>query len=101
MKKLAVFLASMMMILSLSTPSMAGTPFVNARLLGQHLRIHRGLMSGQLSPVETNWLRGEQRATRSYEIIAKSDGRVTMSERAHLAYMQRVNSRDIYRMRHN
>ncbi len=77
------------------------TPRVDRREARQHVRIHQGVRSGQLTRGEAARLRAGQRHVHRVERRAKSDGVVTPRERARLNHVQNKQSRHIYRMKHN
>ncbi|MBI1865626.1 MAG: hypothetical protein HYR98_07885 [Nitrospirae bacterium] len=90
--------------LALSTPAFAGpadTPGIDKRQANQEQRIDQGIASGQLTERETARLeRGQERINRM-EDRAKSDGVVTNEERARINHAQDVESRKIYREKHD
>jgi Ni/Co efflux regulator RcnB len=77
------------------------TPRVDRRQVRQHVRIHDGVRSGELTRGEAMRLRADQRHIRRVERRAKSDGVVTPGERARLDNIQDRESRRIYRLKHN
>ena len=82
-------------------PIFAGTPALNHREHNQAQRIRQGVSSGELTRPETRRLvRGEARLHRN-EAIAKSDGVVTAGERARLQHEANVESKRIYRQKHD
>lgn len=82
-------------------PIFAGTPALDHREHNQAQRIRQGVASGELTRPETRRLvRGEARLHRN-EARAKSDGVVTAAERARLQREANVESRRIYRQKHD
>ena len=82
-------------------PLFAGTPGLDGREHHQAQRIRQGVSSGELTRPETRRLaRGEARLHRN-EARAKSDGVVTARERANLQHEANVESRRIYRQKHD
>jgi hypothetical protein len=79
----------------------AGTPRIDRREVRQHVRIHQGVRSGQLTRVEAARLRAGQRHVHRMERRAKADGCVTFRERARITRAQNHESRVIYRLKHN
>ncbi len=77
------------------------TPRVDQREARQHMRIEQGLRSGELTPREAARLRKGQQHVQRMERRAKSDGVVTMRERARLGHAQNRQSRHIMRLKHN
>jgi hypothetical protein len=87
--------------LLIAGPIFAGTPQLNQREHHQAQRIREGVRSGELTRPETRRLaRGEARLHRN-EARAKSDGVVTARERAHLQQEASLESRRIYRQKHD
>ena len=77
------------------------TPRVDRREVRQHQRIRQGVRSGQLTRGEAARLRAGQRHVDRMERRAKADGHVSRHERRRLAHAQNVQSRRIYRLKHN
>jgi hypothetical protein len=95
---LAVLAAGSMLV---AGPIVAGTPGLDRREHSQAQRIRQGVHSGELTRPEARRLvRGEARLHR-HEAIAKSDGVVTGRERARLQHEANVESRRIYRQKHD
>jgi hypothetical protein len=87
--------------LLIAGPLFAGTPGLDHREHHQAQRIRQGVRSGELTRPETRRLvRGEAHLHRN-EARAKSDGVVTASERARLQREANVESRRIYRQKHD
>jgi hypothetical protein len=76
-------------------------PRVDTREARQHQRIAQGWRSGQLTPGEGRQLQNGQRRVHRFENRAGFDGRITFRERARLHRMQNVQSRRIWRFKHN
>jgi hypothetical protein len=91
--------------LAMFTTAVAGahpmTPRVDRREIRQESRIHDGVGNGELTPREAARLQRGQRHVHRMERRAKSDGFVSMRERARLGYAQDRQSRRIMRFRHN
>ena len=77
------------------------TPRIDHREVRQQQRIDQGVASGQLTPRETNRLEKREAKIAANEAAAKSDGKVTRAERAHLRHQQNRTSRAIYRQKHD
>jgi hypothetical protein len=77
------------------------TAAVNTHQRTQHARIHEGIASGEVTPLEAKKLRAEQRNIRRVERRAKADGKVSRHERARLHRKQKAASRDIRRQKHD
>jgi uncharacterized membrane protein YebE (DUF533 family) len=82
-------------------PVLAGTPALNARQDNQHARIAQGVRTGELTrPEAARVVHGQVRLQRM-ENRAKSDGVVTAGERARLQHNANVQSRRIFRQKHD
>jgi hypothetical protein len=79
----------------------AGTPRYDARQQNQRERIVNGVQNGELTMRETRRLAGGQVHLNRVENRAKSDGVVTMRERAHLQHEANQQSRRIHRQKHD
>lgn len=77
------------------------TAAVNTHQRTQQARIHEGIASGEVTPLEAKKLRSEQRSIRRVERRAKADGTVSRHERARLHRKQKAASRDIHRQKHD
>ena len=77
------------------------TPRVDRREARQHARIRDGVRSGELTPREAARLRAGQVHVHRVERRAKSDGVVTLRERARMERAQNRQSRHIARLKHN
>ncbi len=92
-------------VLAVASVSLAAahpvTPRVDRREARQHLRIREGVRSGQLTRGEAQRLRAGQRHVHRMERRMKSDGFMTLRERARLERAQDRQSRRIMRMKHN
>jgi len=87
--------------LLIAGPIVAGTPVLDQREHSQAQRIRQGVQSGELSRPETRRLvKGEARLHRN-EALAKSDGVVTARERSRLQHEADVESKRIYRQKHD
>jgi hypothetical protein len=76
-------------------------PRVERREARQEHRIKQGEKSGQLTPREARKAERGQRHVARMERRMGRDGRYTPRERARLNHAQNVQSRRIYRMKHN
>lgn len=75
--------------------------WVGKRQHNQRMRIHQGVVSGELTPWETHKLAHEQRGIQIYKAHAWSDGVLGPAERIHLEHMQNRASNHIYHLKHN
>ena len=87
--------------LSLTTPVFAQETRVDRRQDRQEQRIDRGVESGALTPRETRRLERGQRRVENLETRAQADGTVTAREKARLEHAQDVQSKGIYRQKHD
>ncbi len=87
---------------AIALPALAqSTPGIDAREARQQVRIEQGINSGQLTPGEAARLERGQQRVHNMEARAKADGVVTARERARIGQAQDVQSRKIYRKKHN
>ncbi|MCC7461320.1 MAG: hypothetical protein IT480_02530 [Gammaproteobacteria bacterium] len=82
-------------------PVLAGTPGLDARQHHQKSRIAQGVRSGELTRPETARLVRGQVHLQRMENRAKTDGVVTARERARLHHNADVQSRRIFRQKHD
>ena len=83
------------------TSGPAATPRIDQRQANQEQRIDQGVSSGQLTKPETRRLEQGQNHVERMETRAKSDGVVTGQERARIGHAQDVQSKRIYRQKHD
>ncbi len=76
-------------------------PKVNKRQHRQHVRIHDGVKSGELTHSEARALRLEQRALRQKERAYKSDGSLSADERKELHQDLNAASANIHEQKHD
>ena len=88
---------------AIAVPALAADapPRVERREARQERRIEQGERSGQLTRGETRRLDRGQRHVARMERRMGRDGRYTPRERARLNHAQNVQSRRIWRMKHN
>lgn len=77
------------------------TPGIDQRQMNQERRIDQGIASGQLTAREAARLERGQERIDAMENRAKADGVVTARERARIHHAQNVESRRIYRQKHD
>lgn len=83
-------------------PALAqSTPAIDARQARQEQRIEQGVASGQLTNREAARLERGQQHVANMEARAKADGVVTPKERARIQHAENVQSRHIYREKHD
>ncbi|MBS1201037.1 MAG: hypothetical protein H6R27_1715 [Proteobacteria bacterium] len=89
-------------LLALAGPALADeTPVLDQRQERQQDRIRDGWQSGALTRQETGQLVQGQQRLRAMEHRAGSDGQFTARERARLQHQADVQSRHIYRQKHD
>ncbi len=90
-------------IASLTLPVFAqtATPGIDQRQMNQERRIDQGIASGQLNQREAVRLERGQDRVDAMENRAKSDGVVTARERSRIKNAQNVESKRIYRQKHD
>ena len=79
----------------------AATPRAHQRQQRQQHRIEQGMRRGNLTPREAMRLRRGRMNIRREIARAKADGVITRAERARIARMQNMESRRIWRQRHD
>ena len=84
-----------------AAPALADTPVLDQRQERQMERIQQGWQSGELTRREAAGLAKGQQQVRRMEHRAKADGTLTSRERARLQQQVNVQSRHIYRQKHD
>ena len=90
--------------LALAVPAAASaqsTPRADQRQVNQEKRIDQGVKSGALNDAEARRLESGQARVDGIEDRAKADGVVTKKERARIHKAQNVESKRIYRQKHD
>ena len=82
-------------------PVLADTPVLDQRQERQAERIQQGWHSGELTRREAAGLIRGQQQLRRMEYRAEADGQVTARERARLQHNANVQSRHIFRQKHD
>ena len=100
MKKI-LFSSLIALSFAIAASAQTATPVVDAREHNQKARIKNGVKTGELTKVEAQKLRAEQRRIKLAEAKAKSDGTVTPAERAKLDAKQDRASKRILKNRHD
>jgi uncharacterized membrane protein YebE (DUF533 family) len=88
-------------VLSLPVMAQTNTPNIDQRQINQQHRIDQGVQSGSLTNREANHLEKSQERIQGMEDKAKGDGSVTSQERKRLQQAENVQSRHIYRQKHD
>jgi uncharacterized membrane protein YebE (DUF533 family) len=78
-----------------------GTPRIDQRQENQERRIEQGRQSGTLTDKEAARLERGQARVQKMEDKAAADGKVTKKERRRIEHAQDVQSRRIYRQKHD
>lgn len=79
----------------------ASTPRIDQRQANQQQRIDQGAQSGALTQREAARLQHGQEHVQNLENKATADGKVTAKERARIEHAQDVQSRRVYREKHD
>lgn len=93
--------AALCLIAPLAAFAQAATPGVDQRQANQEARIQQGVNSGALTQREEARLDRGQQHVQNLEDRTKADGVVTRRERARLQQAENVQSRRIYRQKHD
>ncbi|MDZ7608752.1 MAG: hypothetical protein U5K79_24915 [Cyclobacteriaceae bacterium] len=99
MKKYILFLGLCVGIACVATAQ--STPKVAKTQARQTARIADGVSDGQLTHMESKYLRNQQRQIQHQKKVAKADGVVTPHERRNIRHDQRVADRSIRRQKHD
>lgn len=99
--KTKLVIAALATVVSIPAFAQANTPVFDQRQLNQEQRIDQGIASGQLNQRETARLERGQDRVDNMENRAKADGVVTGRERARIQHAQNVESKRIYRQKHD
>lgn len=99
--KIVHSIAAIAVLLPAVVMAQANTPGIDQRQANQERRIDQGVASGSLTPREARRLERGQRHVDNMENRAKADGVVTRQERARLHQAQDVQSKRIYRQKHD
>lgn len=89
---------------ALTLPALAqtsSTPRIDQRQASQEQRIDQGVASGALTEKEAARMEKGQAHVQKLEDKATADGKVTARERARIEHAQDVQSRRIYRQKHD
>ena len=90
--------------LAISLPALAqtaSTPRIDQRQANQERRIEQGEKSGALTQKEAARLEKGQARVQRMEDKAAADGRITPRERRRIEHAQNVESKKIYREKHD
>jgi hypothetical protein len=97
-------IAATLLVSALALPALAqttSTPRIDQRQANQQQRIDQGVQSGALTQREAARLQQGQEHVQNLENKAVADGKVTAKERARIEHAQDVQSRRIYRQKHD
>jgi hypothetical protein len=87
--------------LAVAVPAFAQETRADRRQDRQEQRIDQGVKSGALTARETRKVEQGQRHVEKLETKAQADGKVTAREKARLEHAQDVQSKRIYRQKHD
>ena len=96
--------AAALLITAFTLPAFAQTtttPRIDQRQANQQQRIGQGVASGALTEKEATSMDKGQAHVQSMENKAAADGKVTMKEKARIEHAQDVQSKRIYRQKHD
>lgn len=88
-------------VLPLAAVAQTNTPRVDQRGVNQQARIQQGAASGSLTQKEAARLENGQQHVQNMEAKAKSDGVVSQQEKGRLHHAQEVQSRHVYKQKHD
>ena len=98
---IAAAIVTLSAAITLPASAQTATPGIDQRQMNQERRIDQGIASGQLTQREANRLERGQDRVDNMENRAKSDGVVTARERNRIQHAQNVESKRIYRQKHD
>jgi len=87
--------------LAVAVPALAQDTRVDRRQERQEQRIDQGVDSGALTPREAKRLQRGQQHVENLEMRAGADGKITAKEKLRLEHAQDVQSKRIYRQKHD
>ena len=87
--------------LAVAAPAIAQETRVDRRQERQEQRIDQGVKSGALTPRETRKLERGQKHVENLETKAQADGKVTAKEKLRIEHAQDVQSKRIYKQKHD
>lgn len=93
--------AAVCLVVPFAAFAQTSTPNIDQRQINQEARIQQGVNSGALTPREDVKLERGQQHVQNMENKAKADGVVTRRERTRLQHAEDVQSRRIYREKHD
>jgi len=99
--KIKLIIAVLASAITLPAFAQTYTPGIDQRQMNQEQRIDQGIASGQLTQREAARLERGQDRVDAIENRAKSDGVVTARERTRIQHAQNVESKRIYRQKHD
>jgi len=99
--KIKLLIAALATTITLPAFAQTYTPGIDQRQINQEQRIDQGIASGKLTQREAARLERGQDRVDAIENRAKSDGVVTARERTRIQHAQNVESKRIYRQKHD
>ena len=97
-------IAAALLAAAMALPVLAqttSTPRIDQRQANQQQRIDQGVQSGALTQQEAARLQHGQEHVQNLENKATADGKVTAKERARIEHAQDVQSKRVYRQKHD
>jgi uncharacterized membrane protein YebE (DUF533 family) len=101
MKRTSSLLIAVLATFALPVLAQTSTPNIDQRQANQQQRIDQGVKSGELTGKEAARLEKGQQRIQKMEDKAKSDGKVMPKERKRIEKAQNVQSKKIYREKHD
>ena len=97
-------IAAALLAAAMALPALAqttSTPRIDQRQANQQQRIDQGVQSGALTEKEAARMEKGQERVQNMENKAAADGKVTAKEKARIEHAQDVQSKRIYRQKHD
>ena len=97
-------IAAALLAAAMALPVLAqttSTPRIDQRQANQQQRIDQGVQSGALTEKEAARMEKGQERVQNMENKAAADGKVTAKEKARIEHAQDVQSKRIYRQKHD
>lgn len=101
MKHTSTLAIAVLAVFALPVMAQTSTPRIDQRQANQERRIDQGVQSGALTEREAVRLEKGQTHVDNMETRAEADGKITKRESARIEHAQDVQSRHIYRQKHD
>jgi hypothetical protein len=98
---IAALCTGALVAISFNAAAQTNTPNIDKRQANQEARIQQGVASGALNEREATRLEVGQAKVDAAEARMKADGKVTAKERARLQHKENVQSKRIYKQKHD